>query len=275
MYQVKNLTNNRNIKTIASLGHYTVIEHQLDLSVQPNVAAMAYFAQKMNIKRRQLLIKLDNSDVTVQSGAMQWMVGHIESKTGLTGVADAAKKFLSSMVTKESVIKPVYTGTGELMLEPTYKHIILVDVAAWGSIVLQDGLFLACDTSLQQKVTARATLSSAALGGEGLFNLTLQGHGIAALESPVAQEELLEIDLQDSELKIDGNMAIAWSHSLQFTVERSSKTLLGSAVNGEGLVNVYRGTGRVLLAPTAKYTPLNTQVGMPTSATSQAFHVNN
>jgi uncharacterized protein (AIM24 family) len=37
---------------------------------------------------------------------------------------------------------------------------------------------------------------------------------------------------------------------LKFSVERSGKSLLGSAVSQEGLVNVYRGTGRVLLAPT-------------------------
>ena len=46
-------------------------------------------------------------------------------------------------------------------------------------------------------------------------------------------------------------MAIAWSRSLQFTVEKSTKTLLGSLASGEGLVNVYRGTGKILMAPTA------------------------
>ena len=45
-------------------------------------------------------------------------------------------------------------------------------------------------------------------------------------------------------------MAIAWSGSLDFTVERSGKSLdFGSAASGEGLVNVYRGTGKVLMAP--------------------------
>jgi len=47
-------------------------------------------------------------------------------------------------------------------------------------------------------------------------------------------------------------MAIAWSNALKFTVERSSKSLIGSAVLGEGLVNVYRGTGNVLMAPVVK-----------------------
>ena len=52
--------------------------------------------------------------------------------------------------------------------------------------------------------------------------------------------------------QVDGNMAIAWSGSLNFTVERSGKSLIGSAASGEGLVNVYRGTGKVLLAPVIK-----------------------
>ena len=65
-------------------------------------------------------------------------------------------------------------------------------------------------------------------------------------------EELMEITLKDDVLKVDGNFAIAWSNSLQFTVERTSKSLIGSAASGEGLVNVYRGTGKVLLAPVTK-----------------------
>ena len=50
---------------------------------------------------------------------------------------------------------------------------------------------------------------------------------------------------------MDGKFAIAWSYGLLFTVERSSNTLIGAAASCEGLVNVYRGTGRVLLAPVA------------------------
>ena len=44
-------------------------------------------------------------------------------------------------------------------------------------------------------------------------------------------------------------MEITLSGSLNFTVERSEKFLIGSAVSGEGLVNVYRGTGKVLMCP--------------------------
>lgn len=61
--------------------------------------------------------------------------------------------------------------------------------------------------------------------------------------------ELDFVNRSNDVLKIDGSFAICWSGSLQFTVERSGKTLVGSAASGEGLVNVYRGTGRVMLAP--------------------------
>lgn len=156
-------------------------------------------------------------------------------------------------MTGESAIKPEYTGDGLMMLEPTYKHILLLNLDDWNnSIVLDDGLFLACDSKLKQKAVMRSNVSSALAGNEGLFNLGIQGSGILCLESPCPKEELIEVELQNDVVKIDGNMAIAWSGSLDFTVERSGKSLVGSAASGEGLVNVFRGTGKVLLAPVDK-----------------------
>ena len=254
MITEKNFMNNSNIKVLQELGGFKVLEHQKDLSVSPFNSVEEYFAAKMNVRKRQVLIDLKGDSYTIQSGAMQWMSGDVSMTSGVKGVGNFLGKMVSSAVTCESAVKPEYTGTGSLMLEPTYKHILLLDVAQWGSLVLDDGLFLACQSSLNQKVVARSNISSAVLGGEGLFNLSLSGNGIVALESPVPMDELISISLQDDCLKIDGNMAIAWSGSLNFTVEKSTKSLLGSAVSGEGFVNVYRGTGTVLMAPTVKET---------------------
>lgn len=252
MIERKNLLDNSNIKVVQELGGFKVLEHQKDLSVSPFNSVEEYFAAKMNVKKRQVLIDLKDDSYTIQAGAMQWMNGNISASSGVKGVGNFFGKMVSSAVTGESAVKPEYSGTGSLMLEPTYRHILLLDVAQWGSIVLDDGLFLACQSSLNQKVVARSNISSAVLGGEGLFNLSLNGNGIVALESPVPMDELIVVQLQDDCLKIDGNMAIAWSGSLNFTVEKSTKSLLGSAVSGEGFVNVYRGTGTVLMAPTIK-----------------------
>lgn len=162
-------------------------------------------------------------------------------------------KAVRGKVTGESAIKPEYTGDGILVTEPTYRYILLEDLNDWnGSIVLDDGLFLASEASVKHKAVMRSNFSSAVAGGEGLFNLGLTGAGIVCLESNSPREELIEITMQNDVVKIDGNMAIAWSGSLEFTVERSGKTLLGSAASGEGLVNVYRGTGKILLAPVAR-----------------------
>lgn len=252
MFKITNLTDNDNVKTIASLDAFSVIEYQRDLSVLPSTAEAAYFCNKMNIRKRQVVCDLSKSNVTVQSGAMQWSVGNVNATTGLKGVGDFLNKTVRGKVTGESAIKPEYTGDGILVLEPTYKHIILIDVAKWGAIVLDDGLFLACDSELKHHTVMRSNISSAVAGGEGLFNLSISGNGVLCLESFCPYEELVEIELQNDVLKVDGNMAVAWSASLEFTVERSGKTLIGSAASGEGLVNVYRGTGKVLLAPIQK-----------------------
>lgn len=250
MYQIRNFTDNDDIRTLQEMGPFRVIEYTRDLSVAPQNAQEAYFCNEMNIRKRQVICTLGASNITLQAGAMQWMLGDVHATTGIKGVGDLFGKAVRGKMTGESAIKPEYTGNGLLVLEPTYKHILLLDVGAWnGSIVIEDSMFLACDASLKHKAVMRSNFSSAAAGNEGLFNLGLQGNGVVCLESNVPKEELVEIELHDDVLKIDGNMAIAWSGSLEFTVERSGKSLIGSAASGEGLVNVYRGSGRVLMAP--------------------------
>ncbi|MPM24333.1 hypothetical protein SDC9_70815 [bioreactor metagenome] len=249
MITYKNLYDNKNIEIIASKGDVKVLEYKRDLSVDYSNAVSAYYASEMNVRKRQVLIELKGNAYTISAGAMQWTSGSVTMVADVKGIGDFLGKALSSKVTKESAIKPRYQGNGLLMLEPTYKHILLEEVSNWGGMVLDDGLFLACESKVQQKVVARTNLSSAMLGNEGLFNLCLRGEGIAVLESPVPREELIEFELQNDEVRIDGNYAIAWSDTLDFRVEKSGKSLVGSAVSGEGLVNVYRGTGRILMAP--------------------------
>lgn len=254
MFQVNNFLDNDDVVVVDQKGAFAIAEYQRDLSVTLSTAAAAYYANQMLVRKRQVVCDLSKTTgVVVQAGAMQWMVGDVQATTGIKGVGDFLGKAFKGKVTGETVVKPEYVGTGTLVLEPTYRHILLLDLADWqGSIVLDDGLFLACDASIQHKAVMRSNLSSAVAGGEGLFNLGLKGQGIICLESHCPKEELIEITLQDDVLKVDGNYAIAWSSSLDFTVERSGKSLLGSAASGEGLVNVYRGSGKVLMAPVLK-----------------------
>ena len=251
--RIVNLENN-NRKIIRTINNFHVLEYVQDASVSPMNAIDEYFMSKMNVRRRQVVIDIgrDHSAV-IQAGAMQWMGGNVQATSGVKGLGDLFGKAIKGAVTKETAVKPEYVGEGFLVLEPTYKYIILQDVSKWGNVgmTIEDGMFLACDANVKRNIVARKTLSSAVLGGEGLFNMSLQGNGAVALESNVPEDELIEIELENDELKIDGNLAVCWSSNLDFTVERTTKTLVGSAVSGEGLVNVYRGTGRVLMSPVA------------------------
>ena len=249
MYKNNLLENSTNRKIILEKGRYQVLEYEQDMSVNKETAMSEYFASKLNVRKRQVLCNLNNNGVVLQAGAMQVMFGNIEVKTNVSGVGDFFKKALSSSVTGESAIKPKYQGTGQILLEPSYKYILIEDLKDWnGAMTIDDGLFLGCDDTVNIKTVARRNLSSAVLGGEGLFNTSLTGTGVVVLESKVPYEELVVVELNNDTVKIDGNMAIAWSSNLSFTVEKTTKTLIGSAASGEGFVNVFRGTGKVLIA---------------------------
>ena len=275
--RIENLQN-ENRKFAKSIGNFHVLEYVQDASVSPMNAMNEYFMSKMGVRRKQVVIDIDKDhSAIIQAGAMQWMGGNVRATSGVKGIGDFLGKAIKGAVTKETAVKPEYVGEGCLVLEPTYQYIILADIGKWGpaGMTIEDGMFLACDANVKSKVVARKNLSSAVLGGEGLFNLSLQGNGIAALESNVPEDELIEVILENDELKIDGNLAVCWSSNLEFTVERSTKTLVGSAVSGEGLVNVYRGTGRVLMCPVAPTASLfestNTMAAKAAAKSSNTF----
>lgn len=246
---------NENRKVIAQKGMFSVVEHQRDLSVGFTSAQTAYFASEMNVKLRQVEITLDGTkSVKTQAGAMQMMLGKVEMSTGINSAKGLLGSMVKAAVTNETAVKPDYTGNGQVILEPTYKHILLQDVAEWGpgGLVIEDGMFLASEGTVVHKVVENAQdLGTALLSDEGLYNLCFTGSGIVALESYVPLEELVEYELDNDVLKVDGNMAVCWSGSLKFSVEKTTKGLLGSLASGEGLVNVYRGTGKVWVSPVA------------------------
>lgn len=172
MFQIHHFTDNEHVKILMSRGPFTVLEYQRDLSVTPNSAQLAYYCNAMNIRKRQVVCDLSKGNVTTQAGAMQWMAGNVNATTGVRGIGDLFSKAVRGSVTGESAIKPEYTGDGMLVLEPTYKYILLIDVADWnGSVVLEDGLFLACESTLRPKTVMRSNISSAVAGGEGLVNV--------------------------------------------------------------------------------------------------------
>ena len=117
--RIYNFLDNDDAKTIAEKGPFKVIEWQRDLSVPYLGAQAAYFAAKMDVRRRQLVAQLDGrTGVTLQAGAMQWTAGSIQATTGVKGVGDFFGKALRGSVPGESAIKPEYMAREQSSASP-------------------------------------------------------------------------------------------------------------------------------------------------------------
>jgi uncharacterized protein (AIM24 family) len=84
--------------------------------------------------------------------------------------------------------------------------------------------------------------------GEGFFQTQVSGSGKVVV---VSNGPLEEINLVNDRLVVDGSFAVARTAGIEFTVNKATKGLFSSWTSGEGLVNTFTGTGKVLIAPAA------------------------
>ena len=91
---------------------------------------------------------------------------------------------------------------------------------------------------------------SSFLFAEGLYQTKLDGNGVVALQSPVKADEVLKVPCDDEVLRVDGNFALLRKGDVQYAVEKSSRSTVGTLTGGKGLMHTFRGTGEVWLAPT-------------------------
>ncbi|MBX7330773.1 AIM24 family protein [Clostridium chauvoei] len=207
------------------------------------------FMKKSGVKLKQVRIILDESAVKLEAGALSYMKGDIEIINKVNGVRGFGKKFFSSKVTGESTFKPIFQGKGEIFLEPSFGHYALIELED-EEIIVDGGLFYACEETVDVKATMQKNISAMVFGDEGAYQTKLSGSGIVLLEIPIPEQEILRCKMYRDTLKVDGNFALLRTANIEFTVEKSGTSLIGTALNGEGLLNVYRGTGEVWLAPT-------------------------
>lgn len=205
--------------------------------------------KESGIKLKQVRIILDDSAVKIEPGALSYMKGNIEIKNKVGGVLGLGKKIISSKLTGETIFKPTYSGNGEVFLEPSFGHFALLELED-DEIIVDDGLFYACEEGIDVGASIQRNISSTLLGNEGLYQTRIEGCGIVVLEVPVPESEIFKCILINDTLKVDGNFAILRTGNIDYSVEKSSKSIMGSVVNGEGFVNVYRGSGEVWLIPT-------------------------
>ena len=189
-----------------------------------------------------LKAEFDNSAVRYESGGMYYMQGNLEMEANLP----SAGGFLKSMVTRESVVKPVIRGSGTVWFEPSFGNFTIMDLKGeeW---ILDKGAYYASEMGIEIGSFTNKSISGL-FSGEGFFQTKVAGVGKVVL---LSNGPLETVELNNGKLVVDGSFAVARQASVQLTVAKANKGIFGSMISGEGIVNTFTGTGKVLIAPAA------------------------
>ena len=134
---------------------------------QPYSAPAQFGAVKFEIVEKETLkfLKADfeNSAVRYESGGMYYMQGNLEMEANLP----TAGGFLKSMVTRESVVKPVIRGSGTVWFEPTFGNFTIMELKGeeW---ILDKGAYYASEMGIEISSFTNKSISGVFFGG-GFF----------------------------------------------------------------------------------------------------------
>lgn len=190
------------------------------------------------MKLKQVRIILEDSSIKLESGALSYMKGDVGIKSSISETAiGIGKKLFNSKVSQEKASHPVYTGTGEIFLEPSFGYYALIELED-EEIIVDNGLFYACEEEVKVGSFVQKQESKSFFEKEsGISETKISGSGIVVLELPLPETEIFKCKLYKDTLKVDGDLVILRTNNIEHTVEKS--------------LNVYKGTGEVWLLPTA------------------------
>ena len=189
-------------------------------------------------------VDLENSSFRYEAGAMHYMQGNLELESDIPSVG----KIFKSMITKEKIVKPVITGTGTVFLQPTFGEFTILDLQndEW---ILDRGAFHAAEMNVEIGAYTNRAIS-AMFSGEKWFQTIVAGTGKVIITSAGPLEE---IELVNDKLVVDGAFAVARTSGIELKVAKATSGIFSTIISGEGLVNTFSGTGKVLIAPVDNY----------------------
>lgn len=199
-----------------------------------------------SVEEKQMLkmvkVEMQNAMFRCESGAMYYMQGNLQIESKMP----SAGGLLKSMVTKETAFKPTISGTGTVYLEPSFGEFTVMELhnETW---ILDKGAYYASEMGIEVGLWTNKAISGF-FSGEGFFQTQVSGTGKVIV---VSNGPLEEINLVNDRLVVDGSFAVARTAGIEFTVNKATKGLFSSWTSGEGLVNTFTGTGKVLIAPAA------------------------
>ena len=200
---------------------------------------MARFVVREVEGMRQVRIEIDDETVRTRRGALSNLTGNIRVTAALPRVGD----FVRSFFTNEARVRPSYSGSGAIHLQPSLGgyHMLGVEDERW---TLEPGVFWAAENGGRLGLH-RERMFPSLWAGDGLlvWKTTVAGHGEVAINAPGPVDV---VSLKDSELRVQGRLVLGRTDGLRFSSRRAS-SFFRSFLVGQRRLRVFTGTGKVLV----------------------------
>ena len=201
---------------------------------------MAEFSVRDVEGMRQVRIDMRDETVRANRGAMSNMRGDIM----LTPRLPSGRDLFRSFFTDEARIRPFYTGTGSILLQPSLSGYHVMDLADGEAWILEPGVYLASDGIVELGLK-RERFWASLWAGDGflVWKTTVRGPGRVVIHAPGPVETA---EVADGELRVQGRLVLGRSEGLGFTSERSAR-FPRNFISGQSRLRVYGGNGRALV----------------------------
>ena len=201
---------------------------------------MAEFSIREMEGMRQIRIDIYDETVRARRGALSNMRGNIQ----LTPRPPSPRDLFRSVFTSEARIRPNYTGTGSILLQPSLGGYHILTVGKGERWILEPKVYWASDGDVRLGLL-RERMGPSLWAGDGLlvWKTTVSDQGHVAINAP-GPVEIVEIE--NGDLSVQGRLVLGRTDGLQFSSRRSAPFPL-DLLAGQQRLRVYSGTGKALV----------------------------
>lgn len=190
---------------------------------------------------RQVRIDMQDETVRAARGALSNFSGSISFTPTLPALGDVFR----SLFARESRVRPFYSGTGSILLQPSVAGFHVFDVELGETWILEPGEYWASEASVDLGLHRDPFLSSF-WAGDGFFawKTTVSGKGKVAINAPGPVEE---VHVTNGELKVQGRLVLGRTSGLKFRSVRAAR-FPRNLISGQQRLRLYEGTGKALVS---------------------------
>ncbi len=201
---------------------------------------MAEFTVREVEGMRQVRMDLFNETVRARRGALSNLRGDIT----LTPRLPSLRSIFRSLFTDEARIRPFYSGTGSVLLQPSLGGYHVMEIAEGERWILEPGVYWSSEGGVDLGLFKEPFFASL-WAGDGFFEwkTTVSGKGKVAINAPGPVET---IEVTGEELRVQGRLVLGRTDGLKFTSQRSAR-FPRNFISGQRRLRVYTGAGRALV----------------------------